>query len=416
VLAVCGGVRTPFVRSFGKYTGMTADDLARAVFVETLARTGADPAELDEVILGCAGPPVEAMNIARVTALRSGVPEHVPAFSVHRNCASGIESINQALLRVRANEGGGLVLAGGTESMSEAPFQLRPQSRRKLVAFFMAKGLGHKWSALRRLRPGDLMARETIRTALTDPISGLSMGDTAEVLAREFQISREEQDQYAAESQQRSVQAREAGIFRDESLTCFLPPSFRRMVEHDDGLREGTTPEKLARLKPVFDRRFGTVTVGNACQITDGAAALLLGSMDRVQELGLPVLGLVRDVVNVGCDPKRMGLGPALAIPKLLERNQLEPEQIDLYEINEAFAVQVLACLKALGAAAPPRDRLNVNGGAIALGHPVGATGLRIVLTLLLSLRRRKLPLGVASLCVGGGQGAAVLLENPEAA
>lgn len=413
-LVICAGVRTPFVRAFGKLSGVTADDLAKAVFEQVVARAEVDPAHLDEVILGCAGQPAEAMNVARVAALRAGIPEPVPAVTVHRNCASGVEAIGTALSRVRAEEAH-LLLVGGAESMSEAPLKLSQSAVRKLVPVMNARGLGARLRLMTRLRPRDLLPRATLRGALTDPISGLLMGSTAEVLAREFSISRSAQDEYAASSQQRSAAARREGIFRQESMALFVPPRFSRVVEEDDGIRDDATPEKLARLRPVFEPRFGTVTVGNACQLTDGAAALIVAEEQHARDKGLPVLGVVRDVLHVGCDPRRMGLGPALAIPKILARNGLRSTDIGLFEINEAFAVQVLACLKALGADAPPVDRLNIYGGAIALGHPVGATGIRIVLTLILAMRRRGVRLGVASLCVGGGQGSAVLLENPEA-
>ena len=413
-MVICGGVRTPFMRAFGKLTGVPADDLAHAVFTEVLASTGVDASRLDEVILGCAGPPAEAMNIARVAALRSGVPEHVPAFTVHRNCASGVEAIGSSWTRVRAGEAR-RILAGGAESMSEAPLKLTPAATRKLVPIMNARSLGARIGLATRLSAKDLVPRPTLRGALTDPISGLIMGDTAEVLARELDISREEQDAYAAESQRRAAAARRDGVFREETMTFFVPPRYKRFVDEDDGIREDATPEKLARLRPVFDRRFGTVTVGNACQLTDGAAALLLAEESAALEDGLPILAVVRDVVNVGCDPRRMGLGPAIAIPRILARNDLGVDDVDRFEINEAFAVQVLACLKQMGEQAPDHARLNVHGGAIALGHPVGATGVRIVLTLAKELRRRGLRLGIASLCVGGGQGSAVLIENPEA-
>ncbi len=413
-LVLAEGVRTPFVRSFGSFLEVTVDDLLRAVFVEVVARVAIDPSTFDEVIVGCAGQPVEAMNVGRVAALRAGVPDHVPGVTVHRNCASGIEAIAGALRRLRAGDGEAF-LVGGADVMSAAPFQLRPAGARKLVRLFGAKGFAQRFAALRRLRPRDVIPRETLRAALTDPVTGLLMGDTAEVLAREYDISREEQDGYAAESQQRAVAARDGGRFREESMPILVPPRFERVVESDDGIREDSTPERLARLKPVFDRRFGTVTVGNACQVTDGAAAMVLLSEERADSAGARELARVVDVVQVGCAPRRMGLGPAYAIPKLLARNGLEASQIGLHEINEAFAVQVLACLREMGDRAPPRDRLNVNGGAIALGHPVGASGVRIVLTLAKEMRRRAVRFGVASLCVGGGQGAAVLLENREA-
>ena len=412
-LAICGGVRTPFVRSFGALLGVKVDDLARAVFVETIDRVGVDPSTIDEVILGCAGQPVHAMNVARVAALRAGVPPSVPAVTVHRNCASGVEAIGAGLRRVRAGEAD-VLLVGGAEAMSDAPFHLVRSANHKLLRAFNTKGTLAKLARLWKLRLKELVPRDTLRPALTDPISGLIMGDTAEVLAREHAISREAQDAYAAESQRRAAAARERGVFRQESMALPVPPRFDRLVEEDDGIRPDATAEKLARLRPVFDRRFGSVTVGNACQITDGAAALLVASEDGASRAGLPVLGWVRDVMTVGCDPRRMGLGPAWVIPKLLQKHALGADDVALLEINEAFAVQVLACLDAMPELTIPRDRLNVNGGAIGLGHPVGATGIRIVLTLLLELRRRGARYGVASLCVGGGQGAAVLVENPD--
>ncbi len=409
-IAICAGVRTPFARAFGRYLGATADDLARAVIAETIARSGIDPGRLDEVIVGCAGPPVEAMNVARVAALRAGVPDSVPATTVHRNCGSGLEAAATALERVRAGDGG-LFVAAGAESMTEAPFQMGRRGQRGLLRMNRARGIGAKLAVALKLRPSELLAHNTLRPALTDPVSGLSMGETAEVLAREFSISRAEQDAFAAESQRRAAAARERGVFREESMSFAVPPALSALVVEDDGIRPEVTVESLARLRPVFDRRFGTVTVGNACQLTDGAAALLLASEDRARELGLPILGRIRDAVSVGVDPRRMGLGPAVAIPRLLARNGLAHSDVDLVEINEAFAVQVLACLKVLGATAPDRARLNPNGGAIALGHPVGASGVRLIWTLLLELRRRGARTGIASLCVGGGQGVAALVE-----
>lgn len=412
VVVLCGGVRTPFTRAFGVLSEQTADDLAKTVLAECLARTGANPGALDEVIVGCAGPPVEAMNLARVAALRAGIPEHVPAMTVHRNCASGMEAVASARYRLLAGDAS-MILAGGTESMSQAPFKLGASGRRKLLKLGSARGLLAKAAAAARLRPRDLIAHPTLKPALTDSFTGLLMGDTAEVLARDFAISRREQDVYAAESQRRAAAARREGRLGEEIVPVFAGRT-SQLVEEDDGIREDATVERLARLKPVFDPRAGTVTVGNACQLTDGAAAVLVATGEVAARRQLPVLGRVIDTLSVGCSPRRMGLGPAVAIPQILERSGLNAEQVDLWEINEAFAVQVLACLKALGETAPPLDRLNVNGGAIALGHPVGATGIRILVTLLMELRRRRLRYGMAALCVGGGQGTAVLVENPD--
>ncbi len=409
-LAILSGVRTPFCRSFGQLVGVRVDDLARVVMIESLARARLLPDVLEEVVLGCAGQPLDAMNVARVAALRAGIPESVPAFTVHRNCASGLEAIDQALLRASAGERGPWLVAGA-ETMTDAPFQARRAGARSLIELGRARSFLGKVRAVARMRIADLVPRPTLMGALTDPITGLIMGDTAEVLARELAIDRAAQDEFAAESHTRANAAIAAGKLAEEIVPFAVPPRFRSIVEADDGPRTDSTPERLARLKPVFDRRFGTVTSGNACQLTDGAAALVVASQARAAELGREPLGHVLDLVTVGCDPRRMGLGPAVAIPKLLARNGLRAADVDLFEINEAFAVQVLACLKQLGENAPSRERLNVNGGAIALGHPVGATGIRIVLTLLLELRRRGLRRGIASLCVGGGQGVAALVE-----
>lgn len=407
-LAVLSGVRTPFCRSFGKWVGVRVDDLARVVMREAVARAAMAPSEIAEVILGCAGQPLDAMNVARVSALRAGFEERTPAFTVHRNCASGMEAIAQALVRGRAGENGPWLVAGA-ESMTDAPFMARREGARSLIELGRAKGFPAKLKALTRFRVGDLLPRSTLMGALTDPITGLIMGDTAEVLAREFAIERSEQDAFAARSHARALAA--TAKLGEEMIPFFVPPRFASFTDADDGPRSDSTPERLARLRPVFDRRFGTVTVGNSCQLTDGAAALVVAPEGSEASASRTPLGFVVDSVTVGCDPRRMGLGPAHAIPVLLARHGLKSSDIDLFEINEAFAVQVLACLRMLGSEAPDPDRLNVNGGAIALGHPVGATGVRIVLTLLLELRRRGLRRGVASLCVGGGQGVAILVE-----
>lgn len=412
-LAICSAVRTPFARVFGVLRGIPADELARVVLREALVRAGTSAEDVDEVIVGCAGPPVEAMNLARVAALRARIPERVPAVTVHRNCASGLEAIHAALLRVRAEEGNAYLI-GGVESMSEAPFQLEPAGMRAMVEVARQKSFGGKLAAFWNARWKTLLPKPSLRPALTDPISGLLMGDTAELLARELGITREEQDAFAAQSQQRAREARDSGFLAGEIVPLVAPPRSDRPFTTDDGIRDDATVEKLARLKPVFDRRFGTVTVGNACQVTDGAAAMFVASEHEARRRGWPVLAHVLDVLSVGCDPSRMGLGPAIAIPALLARHDLRAADVDLFEINEAFAVQVLACLRQLGDAAPTADRLNVHGGAIALGHPVGASGMRLVLTLARALRARGARRGIASLCVGGGQGVAALIEIPE--
>ena len=397
-------------------------ELGRVAVAELLLRQELDPARLDELILGCCGQPAEAANVARVTGLRAGVPEAVPGFTVHRNCASGMESVADAAYRIAAGEAR-LVLAGGMESMSQFPLLYTFEYGDWLEGVRRAKTPFAKLGAAARFRPRMLTPRIALMEGLTDLTCGLNMGQTAEGLAREFRIPRERQDEFALGSHQRAVAARER--LREEIAPVFPPPT-HEMVRDDVGPRESQTLEALGRLKPYFDRRNGTVTVGNSCQVTDGAVALLIGDDETAARWPAPPLGRIRSFAFAGLAPQRMGLGPVFAAAKALARAGLELSQCELFEINEAFAAQVLACLAAakseafaraeLGRASPlgefPLERLNVNGGAIALGHPVGASGARLLLTLLMEMRRRGLRRGLATLCVGGGQGAAFVLER----
>ena len=401
---------------------MSAVELGRVAVGELLARHELDPARLDEVILGNCAQPAEAANVARVTALRAGVPAGVPGLTVHRNCASGMESVALAAERIQLGRAR-LVLAGGVESMSQFPLSYPPEFRDWLESVTQAKSPLARLRAGLRFRPALLAPRSALADALHDPACGLGMGETAELLAREFDLRRERQDEFALLSHQRAVAARER--LRQEIVPVFPPPACE-MVPDDLGPREGQTLEQLARLRPYFDRRNGTVTVGNACPITDGAVALLVGSEKAARDWPVPPLGRVRAWAVAGLDPRRMGLGPVHAMARVLDRAGLSLEEVELFEINEAFAVQVLACLeaaksgtfaraelgrdRALGEI--PLERLNVNGGAIALGHPVGASGARLLLTLLFEMRRRGAKRGLAALCVGGGQGAAFVLER----
>jgi acetyl-CoA C-acetyltransferase/acetyl-CoA acyltransferase len=417
-----GGVRTPFAKAGGPLRKTPAYELGRVAMAELIARQELDPARLDEVLFGnCAGP-AEAANVTRITALRAGVPEAVPAASVHRNCASGMEAVADALYRIGSGDAR-LVLAGGMESMSQIPLLFTPAYADWLEGVMRAKTPLQRLGAFARFRMPMLAPRIAIVEGLTDLVCGLNMGQTAEVLAREFRITREQQDEFALLSHQRSLAARER--LREEIVPVYPAPGYE-MVQDDVGPREGQTLEALAKLKPYFDRRNGTVTVGNACQVTDGAVALLVADEATTRAWGTPPLGRVRAFAFAGLSPRRMGLGPVFASAKALEKAGLSLSDIDLFEINEAFAAQVLACLAAAKSDAFARDelgrdralgefpleRLNVNGGAIALGHPVGASGARILLTLLMELRRRGLKRGLAALCVGGGQGAAFIVER----
>ena len=420
---ILGGVRTPFAKAGTALKRVPAYELGRIAVGEAIARADLDPARLDEVILGNCAMPAEAANSARVAALRAGVPEPVPAFTVHRNCASGMEAVASAACRIAAGEAK-LVLAGGMESMSRIPLQFSLEYSDWLEGVMRARSPLAKLGAFARFRPRLLAPRIALAEGLTDLVCGLNMGQTAEVLAREFRISRERQDAYALQSHQRAVAARER--LREEIVPVFPPPACEPLRD-DVGPREGQTPEALAKLKPYFDRRTGTVTVGNSCQVTDGAVALLVGDDDAAATWTSAPLGRLSAFAFAGLSPARMGLGPVFAIAKALARANLTLADMELIEINEAFAAQVLACIAA--AASPafaraelgrdralgeiPEERLNVNGGAIALGHPVGSSGARLLLTLLHELRRRNLKRGLAALCVGGGQGAAFVLERP---
>ena len=419
---ILAGVRTPFVKAGGPLRDAPVYELGRIAVGELLSRTDLDPGRLDEVILGNCAQPSEAANSARITALRAGVPDPVPAATVHRNCASGMEAVATASERIQTGAAR-LMLAGGMESMSQIPLMYTAEYASWLEGVMRAKTPFQRLGAFARFRPRMLTPRIALLEGLTDLVCGLNMGQTAEVLAREFRIDRDQQDGFALRSHQRAIAARER--LREEIVPVFAPPRYE-MIRDDVGPRENQTLEQLGKLKPYFDRKNGTVTVGNACQVTDGAVALLIGGEKEASAWPVPPLARIRSHAFAGLSPARMGLGPVFAAHRALAAAGLQLSDCELFEINEAFAAQVLACLRAstserfareelgrehaLGEI--PEDRLNVNGGAIALGHPVGASGARLLLTLALEMRRRGLKRGLASLCVGGGQGAAFVLER----
>ncbi len=422
-LYIVDGVRTPFCKMGTTLAGADAVELGRTATAAVLARTGLDPAQIDEVIFGCVGQPADAANAARVIALRAGIPESVPAITVHRNCASGFEALTQAADKIAAGRGD-IFLVGGTENMSRYPLLYNESATRNYGELAKAKTPGQKLGRFLKFRPADFAPKVTLMLGLTDPVIGLNMGQTAELLARDWRISREAQDQFALRSHQRAAAARSR--LAEETWPVY-PRGGRKpaAVTDDNGVRENQTMEALAKLRPVFDKRGGTVTAGNASQITDGAVALLVMSEAGLKRTGLTPLGRLVDYAYAGCEPQRMGLGPVYAMAKAEQRSGLGLKDADLIEINEAFAAQVIACCaaaesadfarkhlgreQALGAISP--EKLNVNGGGIALGHPVGASGARLVLTSLHELRRRKSRRALVSACVGGGQGAALWLE-----
>ena len=401
-----------------------ADDLGAMVVREAVARSGVSPEEIDEVIMGNVAQPAHAANIARVIALKAGLPVKVPAVTVHRNCASGMEAITTAAVKIMAGYGR-IFVSGGVESMSNIPLLFPREYADWAQRVARAKTFPARLAALASFRPRMLKPEVALIEGLTDPVSGLIMGLTAENLAREFHITREEQDVFARDSHLKAAAALKDDSLNGEVLPVPAYPDFSRIVIQDNGPRENQTMEALARLKPYFDKKNGTVTAGNSSQITDGAAAVVLMAEEEAKTRGITPLGYLRDFAYASLEPERMGLGPVYASSLLFERSGARMSDIQYVEINEAFAAQVLACRMAYDSDAFARKFLgrdrklgeldlestNAQGGAIAIGHPVGMTGTRLVIHCLRELHRRKKNLGLATLCVGGGQGAALLLE-----
>ena len=422
---VVDGARTPFLKARNAPGPFAASDLAVAAGRSLLLRQPVAPEQLSEVILGCASPSPDEVNIGRVAALRLGCGNKVPGWTVMRNCASGMQSIDSAITNIgqRRSE---IVLAGGVDALSRAPLLYND----KMVMFFArmasARSFGDKASAFMSVNPAQFFKPVIgILRGLTDPNVGLMMGQTAENVAYRFGITRAEMDAFAVRSHQRVAAAQDSGHFAGEVVPLFDAKG--KSYPADDGVRRDSSVENLAKLKPFFDRKFGNITAGNSSQITDGAAWLMLASEEAVAKHSLPVLGRIVDVQWAALDPEQMGLGPVYAATPLLQRHQLGLNDLDAWEINEAFAAQVIGCLRAwqdaafckreLGLDAPlgalDESKLNLDGGAIALGHPVGASGTRIVLHLLNVLKRTGGKRGIATICIGGGQGGAMLVERP---
>jgi 3-oxoadipyl-CoA thiolase len=396
---IVDALRTPIGRYGGVLAPVRPDDLAARAISAAVERNGIDPATVDEAYLGCTNQAGEDnRNVARMASLIAGLPQEVPGVTVNRLCASGLEAVVQAARQIRLGEAG-LVLAGGVESMSRAPLvMLKPE---------------------RGFPRGDGRLVDTtigwrfVNPRLAERYSTESMGETAENVAERHGVSREDQDAFALESHRRAVAAAEAGRFDDEIVTVGVPqPKGDPVTIHaDEGPRPDTTLERLAKLRPIF-RDGGSVTAGNSSQINDGAACVVLTSDERAGELDREPLARIVSSASAGVDPAVMGIGPVPSTRKALERAGLEPKDIDLVELNEAFASQVLASMRELGF---DHDRLNVNGGAIALGHPLGCSGARLIGTLAHELRRRGGRYGLATMCIGVGQGMAAVIENPAA-
>lgn len=424
-IAIIDGVRSPFTKFNTIQKDIKASDLARYVIREVMERTGLDAKRIDHVVIGCGGPPADAPNIARTSALKAGIPESVPAYTVQRNCAAGMQALTEACMMIQMGHAK-VAIAGGVESMSNIPLFFKKSFQNKMTDLSRAKSIWTKLKIAASFRPRDFTPVIGVALGLTDTYCGLNMGETAEVLAKKYGITRIQQDEIALRSHQRVTAAWEQDLYKDEVMTVFNPDGNPDIILEDNGHRTNQTMDALAKLKPYFDRQFGTVTPGNSSQLTDGAAAMVLMDEEYAIAEGYTPKAYVRSWGYAGNDPSTMGLGPAFATPIALDRAGLAMKDIQLIELNEAFAAQVIAneiafsskkfAQENLGRSEPigeiDRDILNVNGGAIALGHPIGASGTRLVLTLTREMERRDCRYGLATLCVGGGQGAAMIIER----
>ncbi|HEX9396568.1 MAG TPA: acetyl-CoA C-acetyltransferase [Burkholderiales bacterium] len=423
---VVDGARSPFLKSKNRPGPYAASDLATQAGRALLMRQKFEPTELDEVILGCAAPSVDEVNIGRVAALRMGCGDKVPGWTVMRNCASGMQAIDSGINAILAGRSN-LVLAGGVDALSRAPLLYNNQMVNWFSDLAATRSTGQRISSFLKLPVRSLLAPVIgIMKGLTDPMVGLLMGQTAENLAHRFGISREQMDEFSVQSHKKVARAQEAGTLAPgggEVEALYDAKGNTALL--DDGVRKDASMENLKKLKPFFDRKYGNVTPGNSSQITDGAAWLVLASEASLKRFDLEPIGKIVDSQWAGLDPAQMGLGPVHAATPILQRHRLGLNDLDYWEINEAFAAQVLGCLAAwkdekycreqlgldgaLGSL--NKDKLNVDGGAIALGHPVGASGARIVLHLLKTLKRNNAKRGIASICIGGGLGGAMLVE-----
>jgi len=419
---IVDGSRTPQLKSRGKVGPFSAGDLAVAAAKPLLLRNNFPLEALDEVILGCMIPGEREANIGRVVALRLSIPQSVPAWTVQRNCASGMQSVDSAYKNIK-NGYADLILAGGVESMSHSPVLFNHSMVNWLGDFMRARSIGQKLKTILQLRGKHFTPIIALLHGLTDDTVGLNMGETAEIIANKFNISRLQMDEYAMNSHHRLAEAQSAGYLDEIEVLYDKEGNF---YDHDDGVRPDSSIESLAKLRPAFDKKYGKVTAGNSAQITDGAAWLILASEDAVKKYNLAVMASITDTQWAGLDPAVMGMGPVHAMTPIMQRNQLAIDDIDYWEINEAFATQILGCVqawqqdeycqqnlkldKAMGEI--PHEKLNIDGGGVSLGHPVGASGARIILHLCKILQRTNTKQGMASLCIGGGQGGAMLIQN----
>ncbi len=422
-VAIVEGCRTPFIKSGTDFANMDVIDLASVAAAELVARTGIDPEEIDLSVFGVVVPALHAPNLGREVVFRTSLPYRIPGVTVNLACASSTRALTFGAAAILTGEAD-VVLAGGAESLSNVPIQFSRKAARSFMELNKAKTLPAKMAALGKLRPADLAP---VAPAIAEYTTGMSMGESGEKMAKENDISRRAQDEIALMSHQRAAAAASDGRFQAQIAPAFPPPRYDKAVTMDNGIRGDSTLEALEKLKPVFDRRYGTLTAGNSSPLTDGGSAILLMSEEKAKALGITPLGYLRSYAFTALNPGDQLLqGPAYAAPAALDAAGLKLQDVDLVEMHEAFAAQILSNMKAfaskkfakdeLGRSEPlgvvDFERFNVTGGSIAIGHPFGATGARVTTQLLHELRRRGLNLGLATVCAAGGVGFAMVVER----
>ena len=422
-VAIIRGIRTPFAKSGTHYAHLSALDLGKLVVTELVQRSGIQPADVQELVFGNVIPSVKAPNIAREIILGTGLPTKIPGFTVSKACASANQAITSGADMISRGYAE-IVIAGGAESLSDVPILFSKNFSEALVRASKQKSAGGKLGAFSRIRLRDLAPEAP---AIAESTTGLSMGESAEKMAKENGISREDQDRFALQSHLRAAEATAAGRFKDEVMTVIVPPNFDNVVETDNLIRGDTTYEALAKLRPVFDRKYGTITAGNASPLTDGAAAVLLMSEEKAKALGIKPIGFLRSYAYAATDPfDQLLQGPVFAVPTALDRAKLKLEDIGVIEMHEAFAAQVLSNIQWIGSKKIAQEKLgrsepvgqidpekiNLNGSSIAVGHPFGATGARIVTNVCNELQRTGQQFGLLTVCAAGGMGVAMVLER----
>ncbi len=422
-VAIVRGIRTPFAKSGTHYAHLTALDLGKLAVAELIERSSIDPNEVQEVVFGNVIPSVKAPNIAREIVLGTGLPKKIPGFTIGMACASANQAITAAadmIFRGSAD----VVVAGGSESLSDVPILFSRNFTKALVGASKQRTSLGKIGSFTKIRPKDLLPETP---AIAESSTGLTMGESAEKMAKENGITRQAQDRFALQSQKRAAAAIESGRFKDEVMTVVVPPSFDNIVQTDNLVRKDTSLEQLAKLRPVFDRKYGTITAGNSSPLTDGAAAVLLMSEERAKSLGIKPIGYIRSYAYAATDPfDQLLQGPVFALPTALERAKLRLSEINVIEMHEAFAAQVLSNIQWMGSKKIAQEKLglkepigeidpekiNRTGGSVALGHPFGATGARIVTTVCNELQLTGQQYGLVTVCAAGGIGVAMVLER----